>query len=169
MSEKRINSSSVWKGLCLAARLVLGATFLVASADKILEPSRFALAVQNYNLLPKALIPVFSVTMPWLELVSGVLLIAGLAVEGAAVIVCALLSSFIVALTVNLLRGNQMDCGCFTILGEEPISWWTVGHDVALLILSLALLFGNQTTCGLENLIKNRRVRGAGATPGTPE
>ena len=66
-------------------RLLLGGIFVWASIYKILDPTAFAGVINNYQLLPDALINGFAVTLPWLELVLGVFLIFGLWLPGAVV------------------------------------------------------------------------------------
>jgi len=43
-------------------RLLAGGVFVYASVDKILHPDQFAIAVNNYQLLPEPFVNVFAVT-----------------------------------------------------------------------------------------------------------
>ena len=62
-----------------------------------------------------------------------------MAARGAALVAAAMLAVFMAALTLALLRGIDLRCGCFG--GEEPASWRRVGEDAVLLGLALALVF----------------------------
>lgn len=102
--------------------LALGAVFVYASADKILHPAEFARIVYRYRLVgPSQLIPplvpnVFAVTLPWVELLAGLLLIVGTWRREAALLTGAMTAVFIGAVSLALLRGIDLEnCGCFTV------------------------------------------------------
>lgn len=128
-------NSTRWKWLLLACRLILGGVFIYASLDKIANPGAFADILYNYNLIPEWMIHPLAVWLPWLELVSGVMMIAGVFLRGATVVLSGLLLVFIAALSINALRGYSMDCGCFTTtLGEHQ------GGMIRLILRDIALL-----------------------------
>lgn len=106
--------------LTLLARLILGAVFVYASIDKILHPESFAKAVYNYQILPHLLINGTAIVLPWLELILGVFLIAGLFREGSVALVTLLLLVFLGAMAFSLARGLDIDCGCFGSGGKAP-------------------------------------------------
>jgi len=56
-----------------------------------------------------------ALTMPWIELLSGLALILGIWKATARTIIAALLITFIIAISINLLRSNAIDCGCFDV------------------------------------------------------
>ncbi len=123
-----------------AARLFMGGVFLYASFDKILHPAAFAEAVYNYQILPDAAVNLAALTLPWLELLLGICLIAGVWLPGATAISTGLLLVFIAALAYNKMRGLDIHCGCFsTETTEGPAGHWTVLRDVAFLAVSAYL------------------------------
>ena len=63
--------------LGLAARVYLGGVFLFACWHKILEPGSFALDIATYQILPLGLVNLMAITLPWVELAAGVMLIVG--------------------------------------------------------------------------------------------
>lgn len=93
-------------------RSVLGGMFVYASIDKILHPEQFAAILYNFHLLPNFLITIFAIVLPWFELISGVLLIAGIYPRTNAILQGLLLIVFIGALGINLIRGVDINCGC---------------------------------------------------------
>ena len=95
-------------------RLILGGVFIYASIDKILHPAAFAEAVYNYQILPDALINLTAIILPWLELLLGIALVAGVCLPGAAFLCNLLLVTFFGALMFNLARGLDIHCGCFS-------------------------------------------------------
>ena len=98
----------------LIARLILGIVFIYASIDKILHPGAFAEAVYNYQILPDALINLTAIILPWLELLLGVFLVLRVFLPGAVLLSNLLLVTFFGAMSFNLARGLDINCGCFT-------------------------------------------------------
>ena len=101
--------------LTVRTQIALGLFFVVAALPKIADPPAFAHMIYNYRLLPGGLVNAAALVMPWAELLMGIALICGIWRRTAAILVGALLAVFIVAISVNLLRGNAIDCGCFDV------------------------------------------------------
>ena len=129
----------------LAARWILGLTFIYASLHKILAPADFAKIIYGYSLFPEIFINLIAVIIPFLELVTGFALIIGLYPRSAAITINGLLLAFIVALTINLIRGHEFDCGCFSAgqSGYSSSTKVTIARDIIYFILGLqVILFG---------------------------
>ncbi|NCD24607.1 MAG: DoxX family membrane protein [Deltaproteobacteria bacterium] len=118
--------------LSLILRLYLAWIFIYASLYKIMFPAEFADNIAAYLLAPHWLVNPLAVFMPWLELVSGLFLLAGVRVRAACVLICGMLVMFIVAIVTALVQATPIGCGCFQSIGD-PVSWWTVSRDVAWL------------------------------------
>ncbi|MCE5334095.1 MAG: DoxX family protein [Desulfobacteraceae bacterium] len=120
----------------LATRLLLGALLLAASVDKILHPEDFAKIVHNYMILPDSLVNIVAISLPWLEGLLGLLLVAGFWLPGAVVLANALLLIFFSALIFNMARGIDVHCGCFStkITGSPQTSWYLVRDSLFLLL-----------------------------------
>lgn len=99
--------------LTLSARLILGFLFVVAALPKLADPPGFAKAVWNYRLVPGQLLIPMALTLPWLELLCGLALLAGVWVRAASAWLAILLIGFIGALGTNLAWRHPVDCGCF--------------------------------------------------------
>jgi uncharacterized membrane protein YphA (DoxX/SURF4 family) len=125
---------SRWEIAFLAARIILGGIFVYASVDKILHPAAFAKTIFNYQVLPDALTNLAAIFLPWLELILGACLIAGIWMPGATLIANLLLITFTGALAFNLARGLDIHCGCFTTSAEAGVSnAWYVLRDILFL------------------------------------
>ena len=122
--------------------LILGGVFIYASIDKISHPQAFAKIISNYQLLPAVLVTLPAMVLPWLELISGVLLAAGIFRRAAAGILSSLLVVFAIAISINLARGIKFDCGCFstvtTVSGSDPVG--LLIRDILLLIPGLIII-----------------------------
>jgi uncharacterized membrane protein len=121
----------------VATRLFLGAIFLYASVDKILYPEAFAEIVYNYRILPDAMIHVTAVVIPWLELLLGLFLVLNLWLPGAVLVANALFIVFLGAITLNITRGLDIDCGCFSSTGSPAPMFYYLGRDAFFFLLSL--------------------------------
>jgi putative oxidoreductase len=99
--------------LTIRVQLALGIFFVVAALPKIVDPPSFAHMVYNYRIVPGALVNLMGLTMPWIELLCGLALILGIWKGAARTLIGAMLVTFIIAISINLARGNAIDCGCF--------------------------------------------------------
>ena len=127
----------------LAARWILGVTFVYASYNKILAPAAFAKIIYGYDLFPAVFINLMAIIVPFLELVAGLALIIGFYPRSAALIVNAMLLVFITALSINLIRGHEFDCGCFSInsSGQKTFAGPLIFRDFLILALGLYIFF----------------------------
>jgi len=89
--------------------------FVAAALPKLVDPPSFAHMVYNYRLVPGAFVNLMALVMPWLELLAGLALILGIWTRVSTGLVGALLLVFIAAISLNLARGNAIDCGCFDV------------------------------------------------------
>jgi uncharacterized membrane protein YphA (DoxX/SURF4 family) len=128
------------KRIFLAVRLALGAIFVLASISKIAYPGAFAEIVSNYQILPAMLVNPAAIVLPWMELVLGLLLLAGLWLPGAALASLTLLTLFFAALLYNMARGINVHCGCFSVsTSGSPQMLWYLVRDSLFLLLGAAL------------------------------
>jgi len=113
---------------------------------KIVEPAHFAKIIYGYYLFPEFIINLTAIILPYLELLSGVALILGIYPRSALLILESMLFAFIVALSINLIRGHNFDCGCFSF-GEPGYGYSVLSllvRDVIYFILGLQSLFYNK-------------------------
>ena len=104
---------------------------------KVLHPYEFAEAVMAYQLLPVAWVGVVAATLPWLEVMAGLVLAVGLKKRSCLILLGFLAGAFLLVMFVTLARGLKIDCGCglfFTrqvglvpILEDAAIFLWAVG------------------------------------------
>ena len=100
------------------ARLLLAAVFLYAGFLKGRDPVAFAGQVAAYKILPYAFNYLVAATLPYVELLCGVLLLLNRRVRPALLVLFGLNTVFIIALASLLVRGLDIDCGCFHPGGE---------------------------------------------------
>jgi len=135
----------------LAARWIIGLTFIYASLHKIISPADFAKIVYGYGLFPEVFINLIAIVIPFLELIAGLALIIGVYPRSAAMIINALLLAFVTVLAINLIRGHEFDCGCFSAgqSGYASSPEVTLVRDIIYLIfgMQIVLFEGNRRNC----------------------
>ena len=138
--------------LTIRVQIALGAIFVAAALPKIADPPSFAHMIYNYRILPAGLINISALVMPWVEIVAGLCLILGIWVKPARWIIGAMLAVFMVAITVNLVRGNAIDCGCFDLSAagktyEERIRdmWLVLVRDAGMLLMIAQMAWAERT------------------------
>jgi uncharacterized membrane protein YphA (DoxX/SURF4 family) len=126
--------------LSLLIRLFVGIIFIYASIDKIAQPDQFARIVYNYQLLPGSLINLMALILPWIEMICGVFIILGIFNRGTILILNLMVVVFIFAVGVNVIRGVNLECGCFTVSSKaRNDALGLLFRDIGLLILTIYL------------------------------
>ena len=122
------------------ARIAVAAVFLGACLAKIRDPELFALAVNRYRILPGEFVNLVAIVLPWIELTSGLAVLAAPARLRAAgaLIIAGMLTVFTIAISLNLLRGIEASCGCFSTRADAAVSdGWNLVRNGALIWLAL--------------------------------
>jgi len=141
--------------LALLFRWFLGAIFVYAGLVKIADPLGFALALYNYHILPAWMINPLAICLPWVEVIIGAGLLAGIMIPGGALVVSGMLAIFAVVTGISLIRGLDIACGCFsTSVTAEPITWLYVVRDLLFLGMGLHILFFDHGYASLARLIQ---------------
>ncbi|MGZ5499174.1 MAG: MauE/DoxX family redox-associated membrane protein [Candidatus Aminicenantales bacterium] len=128
------------KTVLLAFRVVLGGLFVYAGVVKVLEPLDFAQNIRNYDLVGQSLSFIAAIVLPWLEILAGAFLVAGVWRRGAALVISGLLVFFIALTVVTMIRGLDVDCGCFGAF-DRKTGLGVILEDLAMLYLGLCVLF----------------------------
>jgi len=124
----------------MPARFLFGLVFVYAGAVKIADNSGFAADIFQYQLLSDWLVYPVALFLPWLEAVCGLCLWAGAFKRGAAAILNSLLVVFMLALAINLWRGNDVSCGCFGNAGAADAREALI-RDGLILVLGLVVQY----------------------------
>jgi hypothetical protein len=122
-------------------RLGLGGLFIVTGLLKLRDPLGFATAIANYQLFP-ALAGLLAVTLPTIEIVVGVAVVAAPPRWrcGAAVAIGLLLLLFTAAATFALGKGIDISCGCFGSDRGGRIGPLTLLRDLGLVLAAGAVI-----------------------------
>ena len=138
-------SNKFARAAALVLRIVLGGVFVYAAYTKLFQFNDgqfhllpwqlFAMAIDSYQLLPAGPVEFLAKTLPWFELLVGVLLIAGRWKRFATTVTSLLLVVFLTLIVRAYLKGQEISCGCFGT--NEAISWKTLLRDGSMLAASI--------------------------------
>jgi len=124
------------KYILFAFRLVVGGIFIWAGLLKIFDPLGFAESIANYKAFPQVISFFLAMVLTWIEVSCGVFLILGIFRSASALLLSGVLASFLVLIAVTILRGIDVDCGCFGSLSRK-VDYKLILTDSVLLFFSL--------------------------------
>ncbi len=131
-----------WIGL--VCRLTLGGVLFVAGYLKVDKLEVSQMAVRSYELLPIPIANFLGQTLPFFEVVIGLLLILGAATRVVAALGGFTMFIFIVAIGQAWARGLNIDCGCFggggTVAPGETRYLQEILRDAGLVAMALFLI-----------------------------
>lgn len=133
-------SKRIIVGLC---QWVLALVFLMACLPKIANPHEFAVSVFRYQVLPYSLVNIVAIFLPWVEGVAALYLL--FSVRGraaAALIIFGMLFVFTVAIAVDVYRGIDIACGCFSVSGGARVGWLSIVRNVVLMAMAIVVVIG---------------------------
>ena len=156
-------SAAVLPWLGTAARVLLGVVWLVAGAAKATDLDASVRAVRAYRLLPETAAQVVGAGLPFVELLLGVLLVAGAGVRAAAAISAVLMLAFVVGIAAAWARGLRIDCGCFgsggeLAAGQDPTYGLELARDAALTVLAALLARWPTGRLAIDGLLAARLI-----------
>jgi uncharacterized membrane protein YphA (DoxX/SURF4 family) len=131
------------------ARWFLAGMFIYMGLNKALHPVEFLKLVRQYDVLTNyTWLNFVAATVPWFEVFCGLLLLAGIAVRGTALVVGSLLIAFTTIIWMRALSlqaaGNlpfcsiRFDCGCG---GGPVLICRKLVENGFLILLSIGLIF----------------------------
>ena len=118
-------------------RIALSIIFAVAGITKFMDQRGTREAVVNFGA-PKSLSPALAILLPLAELTIAIALLVTGAAHLSAWAALVLLALFIVAISVNLARGQIHECHCFGQLYSRPLGWPTLARNV---VFALGAIF----------------------------
>lgn len=120
-----------WVALIL--HWIVGGIFIYAGVAKIQNPQAFADSIASFRLLPSEFVNLLALFLPPFEITAGLLLVIGWQKRLAAFAILVLGIVFAFALSQALIRGLEVDCGCFGS-GQPSVwkTWASLGRDLLL-------------------------------------
>ncbi len=123
-------------------QICLALLFLYSGGIKIFQPMAFARALYNYHLLPDSLLYPVAVVLPYLEFVTGFLLLIDRLRLAALDVAIILLAVFTLAVASALVRGLDISCGCFSLAPDgRHVSVLKILENLVLIAVAIYLRF----------------------------
>jgi uncharacterized membrane protein YphA (DoxX/SURF4 family) len=140
-------------------RMIIGGIFLVSGLAKISDPVRFMLTLREFRLFPEIIVPFTAIYLPWLEFVLGLLVMAGLLYRTGSFMLACLNFAFMLAILSVIIRGIEIDCGCFGLLADmlkvpDAADMKTVVRNLLFTGMSVYIFRAKKTLFALEDHIK---------------
>lgn len=134
----------------LVARWALGLVFIYMGLSKAMAPEQFLKLLRQYDLFSQPfLLNSIAATLPWFEVFCGLLLLAGVAVRGTALVLILMLVPFsavvlrralaIAAAEHQSFWTVRFDCGCGA---GEVLIWLKLLENTLQCLVAIALLCG---------------------------
>ena len=134
----------------LLARWILGGLFIYMGWLKALHPALFLKLLREYQMVQGApALNCIAIALPWVEIFCGLLLLAGIAVRGTALLLAGMLAVFSAVLLHRALGlqaalaipfcAVKFDCGCG---GGPQFICAKLPENVGMFLLALWLLAG---------------------------
>lgn len=133
------NRDFIFLWLTRMTRWFLGSVFIYAGYLKAIDPQNFADSIAAFQLLPRFFITPLALTVPILEILSGLLLITGYQRRLGAFCILCLTVVFAAVIVSALVRGLIVNCSCFGEVGVPTRLklWAAMGRDIVLFVVAV--------------------------------
>jgi uncharacterized membrane protein YphA (DoxX/SURF4 family)/thiol-disulfide isomerase/thioredoxin len=115
--------------IIVLVRIALSVVFSMAGITKLMDQPGTREAVKNFGA-PKAIAPAVALVLPLVELAIALGLLFSKTAAMSSIGALLLLGLFVVAISINLARGQTHDCHCFGQLYSRPLGWSTLVRTV---------------------------------------
>ncbi len=132
------------RGMVWLSQLGVASVLAWAAIPKILRVRDFAMDILAYDMVGWSTARLLAIWLPWLETSVALLILLGLWARASSAWVVILGIVFTIAKISALLRGLEIDCGCF---GEgDSLTWASLGWNV-ILLAGGTMLFWKESYC----------------------
>ena len=139
----------------LLARLILGGVLIVSGALKVTSPAVSARAVRAFQILLYDFAGYVGYALPVVEILFGLLLVAGLFTRVSALVGGLLMVAFIIGISWAWAHGYSIDCGCFggggTIAASQTQYPLEILRDVGIGLCAAWLVVRPRTPYSLDH------------------
>lgn len=139
-------STRVFSVVMLLTRLGLGGVLIYAGVVKVPETKAFTNAIANFEILPHLGNQIVAYTLPWAEIIIGLLLICGLWLRVSAAMTVLMFLGFGGAVIFALARGLDIECGCFGTDDYAKVGFSVLAIEASMIAAGvLVFLFPRQS------------------------
>jgi uncharacterized membrane protein YphA (DoxX/SURF4 family) len=139
----------------LVVRVLLGALLLAAGALKIGHATDLAADIAAFRLFPPAIVGPLAVAIPFIEVLLGAYLVAGLFTRAIAAISTLQFLAYAVAIASAVARHIPVNCGCFGPNDSATADWPHVAFDLILAAASLFVAYGAPGALAVDRKLRS--------------
>jgi uncharacterized membrane protein YphA (DoxX/SURF4 family) len=121
-------------GRCIG--ILIGLILLSTGLHHASNPFVFLNSLLAYRILVGLAADILAMILPWLQITIGLFILLGYFMRSGLLLAAFLFGLFLIAQVSALVRGLEIDCGCFAGF-EQPVSSIGVMFLVILILLSL--------------------------------
>jgi putative oxidoreductase len=141
-------------------RLVLGGIFTFSAWSKIMAPQALADAIVGFDIIPESIALEAAIMLIWLELICGIFMLLGLWARATVIVITGMLTLFEIGLISVVVRGVEVNCGCFGQFSEMQVGWHTIIRNLIQLVFCALLLYHGSWKYSFDLIVKvKRRVK----------
>jgi len=137
--------------------MTLGAVFSFSAWTKIMAPQALADAIVGFEIIPESIALKMAIMLIWLELICGTFMLFGLWARATVIVITGMLTLFQVGLISVVVRGIEVNCGCFGQFSEMQVGWDTIIRNFVQLVFCVLLLYYGSWKYSLDLVVKVRR------------
>lgn len=156
-----INSLVYGNSITTVLRIFMGLLFIYSGLFKAINPDNFSKVIILYDVLPENLIPYAAIIFPYLELLTGLLLLVGYKIKASVLVSVIVMIFLITIVSINIHRGKTFACGCFDLekLGiKEEIGIPVIIRDILFLIILLLIFCARQHVFSIDRKIERKNL-----------
>ncbi|MGA8574516.1 MAG: MauE/DoxX family redox-associated membrane protein [Candidatus Cybelea sp.] len=139
----------------LIIRVLLGGLLVIAGALKVGHPAELAASIAGFRLLPPQVVGPLAVGLPYVELMLGAYLVAGLFTRVAAVVAAVQFFCYAGAVASAVLRHLAANCGCFGPNDAAVADWPHVALDFSLALASVFVAYGAPGALAVDRKLRS--------------
>ena len=126
------------KSVLFAFRLIVGGLFITLGSLRLPILSASPRTSGTTGSFPQEICFFTALILPWLEVLAGACLITGIFKKTGALLISGMLAFFIVLVAVTMIRGIDVECGCFGTFSRKA-DWRLILEDLIMLVMSLGV------------------------------
>jgi uncharacterized membrane protein YphA (DoxX/SURF4 family) len=140
-------------------RIVLGGIFIIAGLAKISDPVRFLITIRYFQISPDIINPFLAIYIPWLEFILGLFIMLGILHRTSSLILSCLNGIFTLAILSVIIRGIEIDCGCFGLLADilkipDMADYKAIIRNLIFISMGISIFKIKNTVLSIENYLK---------------
>jgi uncharacterized membrane protein YphA (DoxX/SURF4 family) len=150
--------------MTLLLRLLISILFILSGLSKALDPQSFSSMIIRYGIIDQELAPYIAIILPHLEMLVGLCLLLGFRIRPASLIGIGMMTVFIIAVGVNLYKGENFECGCFDtgrfgLSFDDRIGPLTIIRNLFLLGIFCVQFVAKKHLLSLEHVIERNGLK----------